>query len=275
MGSGSLRRQRHRRLQHRRRRLGLAHPARGNGPARGRQLVGRRDARRHRARAQGQAQSHPLLPFDELHLPPHGGEVRRRLDGIQFLRAVADRGVAAQDRQALRPGDRGQGGGGDRQVSSARRRRDRQVQAAPRRQDGDALRRRPAAAPRDQRLRRPRHGDRRHRLRIRPQRRLPAHRPLREEGHADLRRRDRLRTRKVRREGPPRSRRLRRQGEVPGAEDGHSIPSDAFVGLFGPLPRLRRLRDFRSRHGSGDQQSRLGPVRRPMAEAGVLGRRRR
>ena len=152
LGSRSLRRQRHRRLQHRRRRLGLAHPARGNGPARRRQLVGRRDAGRNRARAEGQAQSHPLLPLDELHLPAHGGEVRRRLDGVQFLRAVADRGLAAQDRQALRPGDRGQGGGGDRQISAAGRRRDRQVQAAPRRQDGDALCRRPAPAPRHHRL---------------------------------------------------------------------------------------------------------------------------
>ena len=61
------------------------------GPPRGRQLVGRRDARGNRARAQGQAQSHPLLPVDELHLPPHGREIWRRLAGVQFLRSLADR----------------------------------------------------------------------------------------------------------------------------------------------------------------------------------------
>ncbi len=44
--------------------------------------------------AQGQAQSHPLLPVDELHLPPHGREIRHRLDGVQLLRPLADRGVA-------------------------------------------------------------------------------------------------------------------------------------------------------------------------------------
>ncbi len=43
---------------------------------------------------EGQAQPHPLLPVDELHLPPHGREVRRRLDGVQLLRAVADRSRA-------------------------------------------------------------------------------------------------------------------------------------------------------------------------------------
>ena len=39
------------------------------------------------------------------------------------------------------------------------------------------------------------------------------------------------------------------------------------VGLFRPLSRLRRLRDLRARHGPGDQQSGLGPVRRAMGEA--------
>ena len=48
-----VRRQRHRRLQHRRRRLGQPHPAGGNWPARGRQLVRRRHARGNRAGAEG------------------------------------------------------------------------------------------------------------------------------------------------------------------------------------------------------------------------------
>ena len=42
----ALRRGDHRRLQHRRRRLGLAHPARRDGPARDRAMVGRRHHRR-------------------------------------------------------------------------------------------------------------------------------------------------------------------------------------------------------------------------------------
>ena len=118
----ALRRQRHRRLQHRRRRLGLAHPARRDGPARGRQLVRRRDAGRDRARAEGQAQPHPLLPVDELHLPAHGREVRRRLDGIQLLRPVADRGVSLREIAAqFDDDDQGQGRGGHRQVPAAGR----------------------------------------------------------------------------------------------------------------------------------------------------------
>ena len=65
------------------------------------------------------------------------------------------------------------------------------------------------------------------------------------------------------------------QGEVPGAEDGHPVPPDALVGLFRPLSRLRRLRDLRPRHGPGDQQPGLGPVRRPMGQARGAGDRRR
>ena len=106
------------------------------------------------------------------------------------------------------------------------------------RQEGHAVCRRPASAPRDRRLRGPRHGGRGNRLRVRPQRRLSAHHPLREGWHADLRRRDRLRVREVRREGQARSGRLRHQGKVHLPEDGRAFPPDALVGLFRPLSRL-------------------------------------
>ena len=62
----------------------------------------------------------------------------------------------------------------------------RQVQAAARGQEGHAVRRRTAPAPRDRRLRGSRHGGRRHRLRVRPQRRLSAHDALYQGRHADL-----------------------------------------------------------------------------------------
>ena len=73
----TVRRGDHRRLQHRRRRLVEPHPARGDGTARDRPVVGRRHHRRTREHAEGQAERPPLLPLDELHLAPHGREVRR------------------------------------------------------------------------------------------------------------------------------------------------------------------------------------------------------
>ncbi len=61
-------------------------------------------------------------------------------------------------RRALRRQDQGEGRGGHRQVRPADAGGHRGVQAAPRRQDGDALRRRPAPAPHHRRLRGPGHG---------------------------------------------------------------------------------------------------------------------
>ena len=48
--------------------------------------------------------------------------------------------------------------------------------------------------------------------------------------------------------------RLGHQGEVHLPEDGHPLPPDALLGLLGPVPRLRRFRDLRSRHGHDHQQ---------------------
>jgi nitrogenase molybdenum-iron protein alpha chain len=110
------------------------------------------------------AQPHPLLPVDELYLPAHGGEARRRLDGVQLLRPDADCGLAAQDREALRPRDRRDGRAGHRQVSAAGGCDRRQVPAASAGQDCDALCRRLAPASRHHRLRGSRDGDRRRRL---------------------------------------------------------------------------------------------------------------
>ncbi len=53
--------------------------------------------------------------------------------------------------------------------------------------------------------------------------------------------------------------RLGHQGEVRVPEDGRAFPPDAQLGLLRPVPRLRRLRDLRARHGHGDQLARLGP----------------
>ena len=98
----ALRRRDHRRLQHRRRCLVLAHPSRGNGPAGRCTVVGRRQHRRTRGDAEGQAERAALLPFDELHLAPHGGKVRHPLGRVQLLRPQQDRGVAAPHRGAFR-----------------------------------------------------------------------------------------------------------------------------------------------------------------------------
>jgi nitrogenase molybdenum-iron protein alpha chain len=80
-------------------------------------------------------------------------------------------------------------------------------------QDGDALRRRPAPAPRHRRLRGPRHGGHRHRLRVRAQRRLRPHHQGNGQRHPALRRRHRLRVRGVRQAHQARPGRLRHQGE--------------------------------------------------------------
>ena len=218
----------------------------------------------HRARAQGQAQSHPLLSVDELHLPAHGGEVRHPLDGIQFLRPVADRGVAAQDRQAFGPEIKAKA---EAVIAKYRPMVDAVIAKYKPRLDGKTVMLYVGG--------------------LRPRHVINAYEDLGMEivgtgyefGHND----DYQRTGhyvkegtliyddvtgyelgEVRREGPSRSRRLRHQGKVPGAEDGHPVPPDAFVGLFGPVPRLRRLRDFRPRHGPRDQQPRLGHVRRAL-----------
>ncbi len=103
----------------------------------------------------------------------------------------------------------------------------RPLQAAPRRQEGDAVCRRPASAPRDRRIRRPRHGSGRHRLRIRPQRRLPAHHRLHQGCHAGVRRRDRLRIREIRGQDQARPGRFRHQGKVRVPENGRAVPPDA------------------------------------------------
>ena len=86
----ALRRHDHRRLQHRRRRVGVSAHPRGDGAARHRAVDRRRDAGRARQRAQGQAQPHPLLPLDELHLPAHGRDVRHPVGGVQLLRPDQD-----------------------------------------------------------------------------------------------------------------------------------------------------------------------------------------
>ncbi len=96
----ALRRDHHRRLQHRRRRLVQPHPARGDGPARDRAVVRRRHHRRAGEHAQGQAQPDPLLPVDELHQPAHGREVRHSLARVQLLRPDQDRREPARDRRA-------------------------------------------------------------------------------------------------------------------------------------------------------------------------------
>ena len=61
----------------------------------------------------------PLLPLDELHLPPHGGEVRHSLAGVQLLRPDQDRRVAAEDRRAFRRHDQGEGARGHRKIPAA------------------------------------------------------------------------------------------------------------------------------------------------------------
>ena len=70
----------------------------------------------------------------------------------------------ARHRRQLRPDHPGQRRAGDREVQALRRCRAGALQAAAEGQDGDALCRRAAAAPRGQRLCRSRHGNRRHRL---------------------------------------------------------------------------------------------------------------
>ena len=114
----ALRRGHHRRLQHRRRRLVFAHPARGDGPAGDRAMVGRRHHRRAGSDAQSQAQRAALLPLDELHLAPHGREVRYSVGRIQLLRADQDRGIAAQDRQPFRRQDQGRRRARHREISA-------------------------------------------------------------------------------------------------------------------------------------------------------------
>ncbi len=99
LGIVALRRGGDRRLQHRRRRLVVAHVAGRNGSARDRAVVGRRHARRAREYAEGQAQPAALLPLDELHLAAHGGEVRHSLGRVQLLRPDQDRRVAPRDRR--------------------------------------------------------------------------------------------------------------------------------------------------------------------------------
>jgi len=56
----------------------------------------------NRERAQGQAEPDPLLPVDELHLPAHGREAWRALDGVQLLRSLADRRIAAGNCRKVR-----------------------------------------------------------------------------------------------------------------------------------------------------------------------------
>ncbi|CAG9212831.1 hypothetical protein BVI2075_550059 [Burkholderia vietnamiensis] len=255
----AVRRRDHRRLQHRWRRMVEPHPARGNRPARDRAVVGRRHARRAGEHAEGEAQRAALLPLDELHQPAHGGEVRDSVGRVQLLRPDDDREEPARDREPLRRHDQGERREGDREVPPADGCRDRTVQAAAAGQEGDAVRRRPASAPRDRRIRGSGDGGGRHRLRVRPQRRLPAHDALREGRHADLRRRDGLRVREVRRAGAAGPRRFRDQGKVRVPEDGRAVPADAQLGLLGPVPRLRRLRDLRARHGHGDFEPGLEP----------------
>jgi hypothetical protein len=171
----AVRRVDRRRLQHRRRRLGEPHSHRGDGLARHRPMVRRRLGGGGRTRREGQAQPHPLLPLDELHLPAHGGEVRDPVDRVQLLRPQSDREEPARDRRAVRRHDQGGRRAGDRQVPAARRRGAGEIQAAPRGQEDHAVCRRVAAAPRLRRLRRSRHGSDRHRVRIRARRRLPTH----------------------------------------------------------------------------------------------------
>ena len=57
---------------------------------------------------------------------------------------------------------------------------------------------------------------------------------------------------------PARPGRFRHQGKVRVPEDGRAVPPDALLGLLRSVPRLRRLRHLRPRHGHGDQQSRSG-----------------
>ena len=47
------------------------------------------------------------------------------------------------------------------------------------------------------------------------------------------------------------------QGKVRLPEDGQAVPPDALLGLLRPVPRLRRVRHLRPRHGHGDQQPRV------------------
>jgi hypothetical protein len=139
-----------------------------------------------------QAQPAALLPLDELHQPLHGREVQHPLARVQLLRPDQDQGIAAQDRLLLRRQDQGRRRARDRQIHADDGRGDRQVQAAPAGQEGHALRRRPASAPCRRRLRGPRHGSGRRRLRVRPQRRLRPHHQGNGRRHPDLRRRHRL-----------------------------------------------------------------------------------
>ena len=110
------------------------------------QWTGDSDSRGVATGAEVEAQPDPLLSVDELHRPPPRGEVRNALDGVQLLWTRADRDVAAGDRRALRRSDQGGSGEGRRQVSADCRCRAREVPAAPRRQEGDAVRWRPASS---------------------------------------------------------------------------------------------------------------------------------
>ena len=62
--------------------------------------------------------------------------------------------------------------------------------------------------------------------------------------------------------------RFRHQGKVHLPEDGRSLPPDAQLGLFRPVPRLRRLRHLRPRHGHDLEQPVLGQDAGTVVEEG-------
>ena len=118
---------------------------------------------------------------------------------------------------------------------------DRRGPAAPRGQEGHAVRRRPAPAPHRRRVRGPRHGRRRLRLRVRPLGRLRPDRPRDARCDRHLRRRLRVRARAVRPRAEAGPRRLGHQGEVHVPEDGVAVPADAQLGLLRPVPRVQGI----------------------------------
>ena len=218
---------------------------------------------------QGQAEPDPLLPLDELHLPAHGREVRHPVDGVQLLRPDQDRRILRKIAALLRRHHQGKAERVIAKYEPMMRGGHRQVPAAPRRQEGHALRRRPASAPRHRRLRRPGHGSGRHRLRVRATTTTMSA-PSQDMGdaHADLRRRHRLRVRGVRQEASsptwsaPASRRSTssRRWAFPSARCTSWDYSGPYHGYDG-------FADLRPRHGHDDQQPVLEQARGAVEEA--------
>ena len=172
----ALRRRPHRRLQHRRRRLVVAHPAGRDGPAR-RWPSGPATARWPSSRTRPRSSSTCIHCYRSMNYICRHMEEKYGIPWIEF-NFFGPTKIAESLRKIAELFDDTIKEGAERVIAKYEpemRGGHRQVPAAAGRQEGHALRRRPAAPPRHRRLRGPGHGGRRHRLRVRPQRRLRPH----------------------------------------------------------------------------------------------------